>query len=177
MIFRLKTACVICVVILSHLRARRSIILPSSTNSSLNHLLSSIYTYVNHFTKTQSKFFGGTFYYFVVELFSSCVIVDGSRSRQVFGNLKVVMNASSKNQQYGCISEISSCIKSERMIVERLPCFGTDHRVCLRCQLCSTAVTRDELILLKRLLSISLSLSLSLSLCLDGILKQQLNIY
>jgi len=163
MIFRLKTACVICVVILSHLRARRSIILPSSTNSSLNHLLSSIYTYVNHFTKTQSKFFGGTFYYFVVELFSSCVIVDGSRSRQVFGNLKVVMNASSKNQQYGCISEISSCIKSERMIVERLPCFGTDHRVCLRCQLCSTAVTRDELILLKRLLSISLSLSLSLS--------------
>jgi len=82
-----------CVVMLSRLHARRSLILPSSTNTSLNHLLSSICTYVNHFIKTQCKFFHGTFYYFVGELFSSCVIVDGSRSRQVFGNLKVVMNA------------------------------------------------------------------------------------
>ena len=110
-----------CVVIVSRLRARRSLILPSSTNTSLNHLLSSNSTYVNHFIKTHGKFFDGTFYYFVGELFSSCVIVDGSRSRQVFGSLKVVMNASSKNQESGCISEINSCINSKRMIVQRLP--------------------------------------------------------
>jgi len=130
-----------CVVILSRLPARRSLLLPSSTNISLNHLLSSICTYINHFIKTQCKIFDGTFYYFVGELFSSCVIVDGSRSRQVFGNLKVVMNASSKNQESGCNSEINSCINSERMIVQRVPYFSTDHRGSLRCQLRSTALS------------------------------------
>jgi hypothetical protein len=137
----METACVICLAILPHLRAWRSVILLFSTNTSPNHSLSSICTYANHFIQTQSKFFAGTCYYFIEEFFSSCVIVHGSRTRQVFGNLKVVINAASKNQESGCISDINSCINSYRMIVQWLPYFDTDHRGCLSCQLCSTALS------------------------------------
>jgi hypothetical protein len=59
-IFRTETACVIRVVILSHLRAWRSLILSGGTNTSLNHLLSSTCTYATHFIKTHRKFFDGT---------------------------------------------------------------------------------------------------------------------
>lgn len=171
MIFRLETACVICVVILSHLRAWRSLILPNSTNTSFNHLLSSICTYANHFIKTQSKFFGGTFYCFIGELFSSCVIVHGSRPRPMFSNLKVVMNAASKNQvRLYLWNKLLHQQRENNSTTSALFLHWSSGLLEMSAVFHCT-VTRDELILLKRLLSLCFSLYL------DRILKQQLNIY
>jgi hypothetical protein len=52
----METACVIGLVILPYMRAWRSAILLNSTNTSPNHLLSSVCTYANHFIQTQSNF-------------------------------------------------------------------------------------------------------------------------